>query len=172
MSDWHAPTSRPLAADASSSAAAVPRSSGGAFGRAFGIAAGIGLAIGATYLLPPLAPLRPWVQGSGYVPFWNVVGREWLDEESALEAEAAKLRELQRKTELAPAATAPIRKRAPRPAQAVYPPYVAKSKVPLPEYGIEPPEALDAYWAKLSLVDLGIDGAIARTGHWGDSVLG
>jgi lysophospholipase L1-like esterase len=186
MSDWLAPTSRPFAADAlsevsagnghapaeGSSGAEAPRSPGGAFVRAFGIAAGIGLAIGATYLLPPLAPLRPWVPGSGYVPFWNVVGREWLDEESALEAEAAKLRELQRKTELAPAATAPIRKRAPRPAQPVYPPYVAKAKVPVPEYGIEPPEALDAYWAKLTLVDLGIDGAIARTGHWGDSVLG
>ena len=162
MSDWNV-TPHSEAASAMSS---------GAFTRVFGIALGIALGIAVTYAVPALHSLRPWVIGGEYVPFWNVVGREWLDEESALEAEAAKLHELQRRTELAPLASAPVRRRAPRPAQAIYPPYVGKTKVERPEHGIEPPEALDSYFAKLTLVDLGIDGAIARTGHWGDSVLG
>ncbi len=178
MSDWISRTAPPTGEDASSNAArslaeGAHQRRGGSFQRVLGIVAGLALSIAATYALPALRALRPWTPGSGYVPFWNVVGREWLGEEKALEAEAAELRELRRRSELAPAASAPPRVPAVKPApQAVFPPYEAARRVERPKFGIEPPEALDAYYEKLTLVDLGVEGAIARAGQWGDSVLG
>jgi lysophospholipase L1-like esterase len=53
----------------------------------------------------------------------------------------------------------------------VFPPYT-KPRIEKPEYGLEPPEALDRYFRKLTLVDLGVEGAVARAGRWGGSVLG
>src|SRR5690606_38649001 len=32
--------------------------------------------LGGTYLVPGLEWIRPWQAGEGYVPFWNVIGRE------------------------------------------------------------------------------------------------
>ena len=154
-----------------------------AFGRVAGVAAGLAALIGATYLAPPLHPLRPWVSDSEYVPFWNVVGREWMGEGALLEAEAAKLAKLQRQTQ-APRAETSSRKQGgssgdqaeqsaePAPTGPVFPRYLPVSQVEGLEHGIEPPEALDHYFLKLTLSDLGVEGAIARAGHWGDSVLG
>jgi len=172
MTDWSAAPSAPLADVSAASQPAPPRSAGGGLRRAFGIALGVALSIGATYVVPGLGVLRPWAPGSGYVPFWNVVGRELLGEGAALQAEAKKLRELQEKTELPAAASAPVRERAARPARPLFPTYAPESPVERPETTLEFSEALDGYFTKLTLVDLGIDGAIARTGHWGDSVLG
>jgi lysophospholipase L1-like esterase len=56
-------------------------------------------------------------------------------------------------------------------AQPTFPPYSPRSTEPV-EVEIDPPEALGSYFRKLTLVDLGRPGTIARTGHWGDSVLG
>jgi lysophospholipase L1-like esterase len=151
-----------------------PAADRGAFGRVFGVAAGLAALVGATYLVAPLQPLRPWVPGGDYVPFWNVVGREWLGEGERLEAEAEKLAELQRKTQAPPPqASARVQRPAEPPrTEAVFPPYFSASEVERPEYGIEPPEALDYYFRKLTLADLAVEGSIARAGHWGDSVLG
>jgi lysophospholipase L1-like esterase len=99
------------------------------------------------------------------------VGRELLGEGAALEAEATKLDELRQSAELA-AEPLPRRAPAPPPPQPVFPPYPPQLRVDPPEWGIEPPEALDGFYRKLALVDLGVPGAIARAGHWGDSVLG
>ena len=142
--------------------------------RVLGVAAGLAVAIGATYAVPALSPLRPWVRGSDYVPFWNIIGREWLGQGKALEAEARELSELQRQIQapMASAVASLPRASVPLPPEPVFPAYTPEAKLSRPEYGIEPPEALDYYFRKLSLADLGVAGAIARTGHWGSSVLG
>jgi len=144
------------------------------------------MAIATTYFVPSLAGLRPWIPGGDYLPFWNVVGREWLGEGRALEAEEARLAELPKRarSELrwrAPAPNAPVaRDEVPGGAahatsaaalEPIFPPYTPRDTEPV-EVGIEQRGALDAYFRKLTLVDLGRPGAIARTGHWGDSVLG
>lgn len=138
------------------------------------IALGLGAMIVASYSVPALHHLRPWVPRDGYVPFWNVVGREMLGEGEALVAEA----QLQNK--LSEVSSASVLKLKPKvvqeaktaPIVAVFPKYSPKERVSKPEWGIEPPDALDSYYRKLTLVDLGVEGAIARAGHWGDSVLG
>lgn len=141
-----------------------------AFRRVQGLAAGLFIVVATTYLVPVLHPLRPWVPGGEYVPFWNIIGREVLGEGAELEAEAAKLTELQQ------LAAPPMEPRVPQPysrtSEAVFPPYPLDIDLEPPEHGIEPPEALDGYYRKLTLVDLGVPGVIARAGHWGDSVLG
>lgn len=147
---------------------------GRAFKRALGVLIGLAVMIGATYLVPTLHRLRPWAPSSSYVPFWNVVGREWLGEEVSWKAEARALAELKRVALAAPrpsAAAAP-RPSASTPNEGVFPPYAPETRVERPAHGIEPNEALDAYFRKLTLVDLGVPFAIARAGHWGDSVLG
>ncbi len=143
--------------------------------RLFGLVAGLLLAIGATYVIPALSSLRPWVPGGGYVPFWNLIGREWLGEGALLEREQAEVAKLSRLTAVpaAPPASAAPRPAAPAPVdRAVFPPYSPATRVPAPEVRIEPSEALDPYYRRLTLVDLGVEGAVARASHWGDSVLG
>lgn len=157
-------------ADAPSTPHAAPAQRS-AFARVGGLAAGLSLAIGATYVVPVLAPLRPWVRGSAYVPFWNVIGREWMDEGAALRAERAKIDALRKQAKVSAAKPAPPRPRAPSPTDGVFPAYTPRLKGPLPQHGIERPEALSHYLGKLTLADLGVRGAVARAGHWGDSVL-
>lgn len=145
-----------------------------AFWRALGLFLGVSAAILTTYWVPALHPLRPWTRGGDYVPFWNVVGREWLGEGEKVQKEARELAELRRQT-LAPAAnafTSTEAPSAPLPAEPVFPAYTPESKLERPAHGIEPPHALDHYFRKLALADLKVEGAIARAGHWGDSVLG
>jgi len=115
-----------------------------------------------------------------------VVGREWLGEGKVLEAETARVNGLRKAAESESAAAQspptrgsslanePLARTAPAQMAAVettFPPYQPRLSEP-PSHGIESPEALDGYFRKLTLVDLGQPGAIARTGHWGDSVLG
>ncbi len=154
-----------------------------ALSRAFGILCGIGAVIALAYGVPALHALRPWVLGGSYVPFWNIVGRELMGQGKELDAEAARVTKLRRQTQAARAATLrrPIlavasnaraalsRVEGPKP---VFPAYVPPAELETPEYRIEPAEALDYYYRKLTLADLGTPGAIARAGHWGDSVLG
>jgi lysophospholipase L1-like esterase len=140
-----------------------------AFWRVGAGAMGLALVVGATYVLPPLAPLRPWVPGGEYVPFWNIVGREFLGEGKVLEAERAQLAAMRKEVEVAPPPPRPTEP-TPPPGDR-FPPYTPETKVEAPTHGIEPPEALDHYFGKLTLADLGVTGAVARAGHWGDSVL-
>jgi lysophospholipase L1-like esterase len=61
----------------------------------------------------------------------------------------------------------------PAPPPPTFPPYLPNEddvetvKVPLDQV-----EALDYYYSKLTLTDLGYPGAITRASHWGDSVIG
>jgi lysophospholipase L1-like esterase len=130
---------------------------------------GLGLSISSTYLVPRLHNLRPWVPGGEYVPFWNLVGRELLGGEAKDEREQQKVAELRRKTAPVPEprAVAAVARDAP---VDTFPPY--EPSLGAPTYPLEHPEALAHYFQQLTRVDLGVRGAIARAGHWGDSVLG
>jgi lysophospholipase L1-like esterase len=120
----------------------------------------------------------------GYVPFWNVVGREWLGQEAEYERHSGDLTEL-RELASQSAATSTLRQRAatepsPRPSPApdgsareLFPPYVpAADELRVPKTSILGPEALGHFFRQLTRVELGHPGAIARAGHWGDSILG
>ncbi len=128
------------------------------------------------YVVTPLSQYRPWGPGDGYVPFWNVVGRELLDQGQQAASKGEELAELQKlaepipKPKLEPAA---IAAKQPEPERAVYPAYK------VPEADLEPPktvivgaEALRHYFERLTLVEMRQRGVVARAGHWGDSVLG
>jgi lysophospholipase L1-like esterase len=141
-------------------------------GRVLTVLLGLGFSILSTYALPSLRSLRPWVPDGEYVPFWNLVGRELLADQADEELEQqklAKLAELRRKA--APLAEPRVMAAAPREGPlATFPPYTAA--LDAPAHSLEHPEALAHYFERLTLVDLGTPGAIARAGHWGDSVLG
>jgi lysophospholipase L1-like esterase len=154
-----------------------------ALSRAFGVLCGIAVVIAIAYVVPSLHALRPWVRGGTYVPFWNIVGRELMGQGKELEAEAARVANLRRQTQ--PLRFAGLRRQTQavashtqrtlsrvEAANPVFPAYAPPAELETPEYGVEPAEALDYYYRKLTLVDLGTPGAIARAGHWGDSVLG
>lgn len=138
-------------------------------GRVVTVVLGLGLSILSTYVVPSLRNLRPWVPGGEYVPFWNLVGREALGDEANYEHEQQKVAELRRK--IAPARTprtlAAVTRAAP---PATFPAYAPTAETPA--YPLEHPEALAHYFEQLTWVDLGVGSMIARTGHWGDSVLG
>src|SRR5690606_29527350 len=74
--------------DAHSSSSTMPLRGASPFGRVASIALGILATIGSTYFVPSFSHLRPWVAGGDYVPFWNIVGREFWGEGKALAAEA------------------------------------------------------------------------------------
>lgn len=148
-----------------------------AFGRVCGVLLGLAATIGATYVLPPLASLRPWTPEGEYVPFWNVVGRELLKEGEKLEAEAAELEKLREATAMVPARVheRPKPVEQPEPAKApepVFPPFTPEEPVKAPKHGIESVEVLEPFFRKLTLAEMGVPGAIVRAGHWGDSVIG
>lgn len=156
------------------------------------VSAVVGLlgAIGATYVIPALSSARPWVAGEGYIPFWNVVGREWMGQEPEPDYANAPSRsplEPQKPDGLPPMAqglevddsVAVERERERReegfdPNTNKYPAYTAE---PVSEENgkIQPMEFADRlsyYFSKLTLTELGKPGAITRASHWGDSVLG
>jgi lysophospholipase L1-like esterase len=133
------------------------------------VAFGLGLSILATYALPRLAALRPWVPGGEYVPFWNLVGREFLGDAAKQALETQQVERLLRQAEpsLTPRLMAAVTQEHRR---AIFPAYTPT--VDPPAHTLERPEALAHYFERLTRVDLGISGEIARAGHWGDSVLG
>jgi len=143
-----------------------------ALGRLAGVGLGLCVAIAGTYVVPGLSALRPWVPGDGYVPFWNVVGREWLGEGERARAEREAVEKLAQKARPRAPLAPPPSAEAPRKPARVVPPYAPPTLEPPSAFRIEQPRALDGFYEKLTLVDLHVPGAIARAGHWGDSVLG
>lgn len=134
---------------------------------------GVVLAVGATYAVPALAPLRPWIPGRGYVPFWNLLGRELLGEQE-VDPEPPRLVPPPAEAPAAPLApTAPASARAVASAEnPVFPPYQNELATPPQAARIQNPEALEHYFETLTRVELRAPGAVARAGQWGDSVLG
>lgn len=53
--------------------------------------------VSATYVVPGLSAFRPWRADEGYLPFWNLLGREFLGEGARLESEAQTMAKLERR---------------------------------------------------------------------------
>jgi lysophospholipase L1-like esterase len=143
------------------------------------VVAGLVGLIGATYVVPPLHVFRPWVKGEGYVPFWNVVGREFMGEGEQLAKEQRDMKALEELAVVPPstADTEPLVDPVPTAvpggsATATFPPHQPGPDDKAPKVLLEDGERLAAFYDKLTLVELGMSGAIARAGQWGDSILG
>lgn len=150
----------------------------------------LGLLIGASYAFDQ-SWAQPWRADEDYVPFWNLIGREFMGQEAEAEAEAEKADALDELAKLAEAedvdGDAPVPDRKPlqpppsadtddgADSVARYPSYVAHELDPVAdevEHRLANPEALEPFFAALARTDLGYAGAITRAGHWGDSILG
>lgn len=157
--------------------------------RAFGVAIGLLTALGATYVVPGLSDARPWAPGEDYVPFWNLVGREWMGQEpSSSEVNVPVVAE-QDPQAAGPGSTpedarfddprAVLREQERRhgkldPSADKYPPFVdaTSSEQGTSVTPMEFTARLSHFFSKLTLTELGKPGAITRASHWGDSVLG
>lgn len=132
------------------------------------------------YALPSLTSLRPWVPGDP-VPFWNLLGRPF--EGKALretEVRVAKVDAIAREalTEAQQpviVATRPAPVVEPLPAGKDPPAYVPHPEDDKPvEQSLELPTGheLDRFFASLARTDAGVEGALTRAVHWGDSAIG
>ncbi len=156
--------------------------------------------LAATYAVPGWRALRPWSFEQGSVPFWNVVGREFLGDEQRVRDEMEAIRELNARTRRVTAASArsaatrkvpaPAAPKAPasaglptsardvssleaKPEELRFQPYTGHDDDSMePKVPIENPQRLARFFEKLALAEMQLPGAIARVGHWGDSVLG
>ncbi len=166
------------------------------------ISASLGLmaALGLTYVVPALNDAQPWARGEDYVPFWNIIGREWMGQGALESGRVAQLGELEKlaedgETHGAPGVPAEV------PGGAVS--AVANLPDAVDELALEPPissggadaktypafpsesstdgdkvtpiefaERLDYFYSRLTLTELRKPKAVTRVGHWGDSVLG
>ncbi|HEY8942801.1 MAG TPA: hypothetical protein VIM73_01010, partial [Polyangiaceae bacterium] len=139
--------------------------------RLVGICVCLGAVIGVTYVVPALHAYRPWTASNGYVPFWNLLGRSREDaQETAARARHARLLEAaQVRVRPPPKQPAPIA----RSSVDLFPPYTPRPEdVEAPPVELENAGALQHYFRRLALVELGVANVIARASHWGDSVLG
>ncbi len=152
----------------------------GAFNKFHGALLTFLLCIVATYWVPGLEFAQPWRADEDYVPFWNLIGREFMGQG----ATAAEADESQAKFEALARATQdegrddPVEDRVvdPPPKEVDrWPEYAAHADDPkelAAEAQLQNPEALDPFFMALARSDLGYEGAVTRVGHWGDSVLG
>ncbi|HEX2735427.1 MAG TPA: GDSL-type esterase/lipase family protein [Polyangiaceae bacterium] len=142
------------------------------------------------YVVPGLSRFAPWRPGDGYIPFWNIVGRELMGQgkqQEAARAEVARLEELARQAldnaepaasedepagrnhAALPTGSVPGDQSVPK----VYPAYAVPAADAVEvAVGIENVAQLDHYYERLTLTELGLPGAITRASQWGDSVLG
>lgn len=151
----------------------------GTFRRAVTAMLALLAAIAATYAVPDLHWARPWTLDSGYVPFWNLIGRELLGagaEAAAQQEEVAEALALAREEEAKEEATPEFKDvevRAPVKEGEKVPPLAPAEEDALPvEAPLERPEALDRFYAALTRTHLGLPGAITRVLHYGDSAIG
>lgn len=131
------------------------------------------LATVASYVVPFLAPIRPWLPVDP-VPFWNLIGRYALGEG----AETAQATEEVDRAQAIARALEDEDLVAPRSDRGSD----SKGTAPTPEgEDLEPPErsledptghALDPFYAALARTEGGMPGAITRVAHYGDSVIG
>ncbi|GEM_PF-443153 len=152
-------------------------------------------------LSTPIKALQPWQQDEDFIPFWNVIGREFMGHGTRAEKDAAKTREFEALARLAAnheqadmlaakARAAEARKSKTQKSEVLntdglipemdlptagdrYPIYtVAPEHRPSSNALLENGEALHGFYEALASTDLGVSGAITRVGHFGDSVLG
>lgn len=164
------------------------------------ISASVGLvtALALTYVIPALSDAQPWARGEDYVPFWNIIGREWMGQ-GALESDrVAELGELEKlaadeETPAAPGSSlqglggevavanlpdgvdekVPTQLPSAGSDAKTYPPYSAETSAEGDKVTpIEFADRLDYFFSRLTLTELRKPKAVTRVGHWGDSVLG
>ena len=133
-----------------------------------------------TYFVPAFQWAQPWRDGEGYVPFWNLIGREFMGQG----AQAVEREEAQRELEALARASAEepvaprVRVEATPPleqeeAQARYPALASTDAVrDAPKVGVEGASTLEPFFEQLTLLDIGRRSTPLRVSHWGDSVLG
>jgi lysophospholipase L1-like esterase len=156
-------------ADSDTEAVIVPA----AVRRLLGVVLGIALLTLSTYLIPALHGLQPWKRSENYVPYWNLVRRHFGGEAALLAEQQERFEQLRREHL---ASVAPARP-PPRPVLlqkvATFPAYEPGPEAEKPvEVPFENDSALDHYFRRLTLVDLGVASVVARASHWGDSLLG
>jgi lysophospholipase L1-like esterase len=143
--------------------------------RLFSVLFTVALLAASTYLIPPLYELQPWKRSEDYVPFWNIVGRHFRGDAAELDAQRARFERL-RQDNSPTVATAPLRAQQPTQVSRkvatfpAYEPHPDDQKPP--EVPLENAVALDHYYRRLTLVELGAPRTLARASHWGDSLLG
>ncbi|MCA9660602.1 MAG: hypothetical protein KC486_19835 [Myxococcales bacterium] len=137
--------------------------------------------IAATYVVPGLDWARPWTTADP-VPFWNLIGREFLgegEEAAAADAETRKLAELARAevdtadsgADVEPFVEPEVAE--PEPEDAPIPAYAAHADDDEAiERRLENPRRLDRFYAALARTDLRMAGAVTRASHYGDSAIG
>jgi len=135
--------------------------------------------IALTYFVPALQWAQPWKPGEDYVPFWNLIGRELMDQG----AQARERDEAQRALEALARAAAQespvpvVRPEVETPeladvAQTRYPALATEVTPEAPSVGIEGAASLESFFEQLALLDIGRRDSPLRVSHWGDSVLG
>lgn len=132
-----------------------------------------------TYVIPGLQWAQPWRADADYVPFWNLVGREFMGQGAQAEEAEAELAELEALARAdddgAPADGGDDGGGPPSPpAQTdTIPPWRAHpDDERRPRQTLENAEALDDFFESLTRTEVGQAGALTRVSHWGDSVLG
>lgn len=134
----------------------------------------------ATYLVPSAHWARPWTSEDP-VPFWNVIGRELLDDGAQTDEQEQQLAAVDAIAQVAShegesenAEPVPDRVVVDPPEAGGLAPYQPHpdDEEPVP-HAIElpDPEALDPFFASLAKTDAGLDGEVTRVAHWGDSVI-
>ncbi len=150
------------------------------FKKLLGALLSFGALIGTAYAVP-LEWAQPWRPGEGYIPFWNIIGRELMGEGAEAEQSRA---EAERMAALAEQADAeelegPVEPRKvietppPKDQPLLYPEYPGhEDDADEVEQALENSQALASFYASLTVTDVGYAGAVTHVGHWGDSVLG
>ena len=155
----------------------------GSFRKILWAIATVAVSIVLTYTVPGLGFARPWTPADP-VPFWNLVGREWLEEGEKAEVLAE---EVARADAIA-RAVAEREREAPVAERVVKPPPPESEIAKLPVYQAHPDDerlgdlevpiedpsaiALQRFYERLAATESGFSGAITRVSHWGDSAIG
>ncbi len=134
------------------------------------------------YVWPPVARLQAWPLDSEYVPFWNIIGREFMGQGAQAQAQAVEVENFEAIARAAvdtePEVYEERKVVTPPPTTNADGPPTYPALAPHPddevkvEQSLENGQAIDRYFEALTLTELGYEGAITRASHWGDSVLG
>jgi len=136
------------------------------------------VAVVASFAIPQLDPYQPWKPGEP-VPFWNLIGRPFeADELEEAEQRHDKAEDFAREA-LAEQDPVP-RERPDKPVVKIedgdqlpaYEPQPGDDKPVARELELFNGDELDGFFAELARSDAGVEGAITRIIHWGDSAIG
>ena len=162
----------------------APRVDGRSAGKLASAMLVIAAGVGTTYAVPQLAFAQPWTPEDP-VPFWNLLGRYApTDDGESFEAKQDKLDAIDDYADEALAKAQAFDDAPPAPVrpETVELPRQAQTPAFKPQPGDEEPaphslelfkgDELDPFFARLAKSEAGIEGAVTRVIHWGDSAIG